>query len=316
MISNNEDERSACEDLLLDYLNEPKFTPAADVESVKKIPAEYTSTLRSILVLFFILFPLEFMNLILHEGGHALSYLALGAKITSITTLYVHPFEFAGYVRPIQFWNNPWSHVAGYTVSILASLFIFILLWRRRSASNLPLVMLFPFVTLTAGIEAIEIMMTRTGDFYNILFLTGLPPTLFYVIGSILLVVGVFFLVSLLPIFGLALGDWRSLLVVPTALLMWKILSIIVANHFVPGSSIDVQYNLGREILMGVNSSPIFEVIIGVVLSMAYILLYRCAYRRLPSGLKTEKVNLTWRSLRGPILLCVISMIIGLIFIL
>lgn len=293
MIRYNEDEHSACEGHLLDNKIESKFSPAAGVESEKKTPTGYTSTLRSILALFFILFPLEFMNLVLHEGGHALAFLALGAKITSITTLYVHPFEFAGYVRPIQFWYNPWSHVAGHTVSILASSFIFILLWRRRSASKLPLVMLFPFVALTAGIEAIESMMTRTGDFYNILYLTGLPPTLFYVIGSILLVVGIFFLVSLLPIFGLAPGDWRSILVVPTALLMWKILSTIVANHFVPGSSIDVQYNLGREILLGVNGSPIFEVIIGVVLAMAYILLYRCAYRRLPPGLKTEKVSLS-----------------------
>jgi hypothetical protein len=316
MISNNEDERRAYQGHTFDNTIESKITPTAGVESVKKTPTGYTSTLRSILALFLILFPLEFMNLVLHEGGHALSYLALGAKITSITTLYVHPFEFSGYVRPIQFWSNPWSHVAGYTVSILASLLIFILLWRRCSTSNLPLVMLFPFVALTAGIGAIESMMTRTGDFYNILYLTGLPPTLFYALGSILLVIGIFFLASLLPIFGLAPGDWRSLLVVPTALLMWKILSTFVANHFVPGSSIDVQYNLGREILMGVNSSPIFEVIIGVVLALVYILINHWAYRRLPSGLKTEKVNLTWRSLRRPILLCVISVIIGLIFIL
>jgi len=316
MISNKEDERSAYEDHVLDYKIESKFTPTAGVESANKTPTGYISMLRSILALFFILFPLEFMNLILHEGGHALSFLALGAEITSITTLYVHPFDFSGYVRPIQFWSNPWSHVAGYTVSILVSLFIFILLWRRRSAFNLPLVMLFPFVALTAGIGAIESMMIGTGDFYNILYLTGLPPTLFYVIGIILLLPGVFFLVSLLPTLGLAPGDSRSLLVIPTALLMWKILSTIVANHFVPGSSIDIQYNLGREILMGVNGSPIFEVVIGVVLAVVYILLNRWVYRKLPPVLKTEKVSLSWGSLRRPILFFAISVIIGLIFIL
>ena len=316
MVSNIENAHSVFAGHLLDYKIETKLSPAAGVESVKKTPAEYTSTIMSILALFFILFPLEFMDLILHEGGHALAFLALGAKITSITTLYVHPFEFAGYVRPIQFWHNPWSHVAGHTVSILASSFIFIYLWRRLSVSNLPLVMLFPFIALTAGIEAIESMMIRTGDFYNILYLTELSPTLFYVLGTILFVVGVFFLVSLLPLFGLDPGDKRSLLVIPAALLFWKVLSAIVANHFVPGSSIDVQYNLGREILMGVNSSPILEIIIGVVLAVVYILLYRWAYLRLPTGLRTEKVSLTRRDLRNSAILFAISVILGLIIIL
>lgn len=277
--------------------------------------AGVASTLRSILMTFFILFPLNFMGLILHEGGHALADLAQGAAISSITHLYVHPFDFAGYVRPIQFWSNPWGHASGHVVAILASLLIFILVWRRRSVSNLPLAMLFPFTAILAGIGAVENMLLRTGDFYNILYLTGLPPTLFYALGIILAVVGVAFFVSLFPLLGLAPEDRRSLIVVPAALFMWKVLSAVVANRFVPGSSIDIQYNLAGEILMGANSSPIIEVIIGVVLAVVYVALYRRVNRRLPNGLQSEKVGVTWRDLWTPGLLFAISLVLGLVMI-
>jgi hypothetical protein len=273
------------------------------------------STLRSILMTFFILFPLNFMGLIFHEGGHALADLAQGAAISSITHLYVHPFDFSGYVRPIQFWYNPWGHASGHVVAILTSLLIFILVWRRRSVSNLPLAMLFPFTAILAGIGAVENMLLRTGDFYNILYLTGLPPTFFYALGIILAVVGVAFFVSLFPLLGLAPEDRRSLIVVPAALFMWKVLSAVVANHFVPGSSIDLQYNLAGEILMGANSSPLFEVIIGVVLAVTYVVLYSRVYRRLPLGLQTEKVGIAWGDLRSPALLFTFSVILGLIII-
>ena len=293
-------------------VNGPSPTASADVWNVTSWVA---STLRSILLTFFTLFPLSFMGLILHEGGHALADLAEGASVTSITHLYVHPFDFAGYVRPIQFWYNPMGHASGHVVSILASLLIFVLVWRRRSVSNLPLAMLFPYIAITAGIGAVENIQLRTGDFYNILYLTGLPPTVFYVLGITLAVAGVSLFVSLFPLLGLAPEDRRPLLVVPAALFMWKVLSAIVANRFVPGSSIDVQYNLAGEILMGVNSSPLFEVIIGVVLALTYVVLYRRVYRRLPLSLQTEKVNIAWGDLRNPALLFTFSVILGLIII-
>ena len=293
-------------------VNEPSPTTSADVWNATSWVA---STLRSILMTFFTLFPLSFMGLILHEGGHALADLAEGASVTSITHLYVHPFDFAGYVRPIQFWYNPMGHASGHVVSILASLLIFVLVWRRRSVSNLPLAMLFPYIAITAGIGAVENIQLRTGDFYNILYLTGLPPTVFYVLGITLAVVGVSFFVSLFPLLGLAPEDRRSLLVVPAALFMWKVLSAIVANRFVPGSSIDLQYNLAGEILMGANSSPILEVIIGMILAVTYVVLYRIVYRRLPLGLQTEKVSITWGDLRSPALLFTFSVILGLIII-
>jgi hypothetical protein len=50
---------------------------------------ELRSSLKSILLLFFSLFPVYFLYLIFHEGGHALLYLIRGG---TVTVLYAHPF--------------------------------------------------------------------------------------------------------------------------------------------------------------------------------------------------------------------------------
>jgi len=267
--------------------------------------------LRSTLLLFCLVFPLNFMTLILHEGGHALNTLAHGV---SITILYVHPFSFAGYNRPVGAWNSVWFHALGTVVPLLVSLLIFILLWKRRSISNLPLVMLFPWIAILSGVGVIYIP-ARTGDYYNIMHLTGLPGAVFYVPGILLILVGIFFFVSLLPLLGLAPEDGRSLFAVPASLLLWSILSIPVAYLFVPGSPIDVQYQLGGEIIQTANTTPILAGIIGVLIAAIYVGLYRWIYPKLPAWLPTETVSLTWKDLRLPALLAAVSVILGLIVI-
>jgi hypothetical protein len=267
--------------------------------------------IRSTLFLFCLFFQLTFMFMILHEGGHALDTLAHGV---SIKILYVHPFSFAGYARPLADWNNVWMHISGTVVSLLVSLLIFILLWKRRSISNLPLVMLFPWIAILSGVGVIYIP-ARTGDFYNIMQLTGLPGVVFYVPGILLILVGIFFFVSLLPLLGLGMEDGRSLFPVPAGLLLWSILSIPVAYLFVPGSPIDVQYQLGGEIIQTANTTPILAGIMGVLIAAIYVGLYRWVYPRLPALLRTETVQLAWKDLRLSALLATISVILGLIII-
>jgi hypothetical protein len=251
------------------------------------------------------------MFMILHEGGHALDILAHGV---SIKILYAHPFSFAGYARPLADWNNVWMHISGTVVSLLVSLLIFILLWKRRSISNLPLVMLFPWIAILSGVGVIYIP-AQTGDYYNIMQLTGLPGAVFYVPGILLILVGIFFFVSLLPLLGLAPKDARSLFPVPAGLLLWSILSIPVAYLFVPGSPIDVQYQLGGEIIQTANSTPIMAGIMGVLIAAIYVGLYRWIYPKLPAWLRSETVNLTWKDLRLPGILWAVSVVVGLIII-
>jgi hypothetical protein len=269
------------------------------------------AVIRSALLLFCLVFPLTFMHSILHEGGHALDLLAHGL---SITILYAHPFCFAGFARPMPTWNSVWMHASGTVVALLVSLLIFILLWKRRSISNLPLVMLFPWIAILSGVGVIYIP-ARTGDFYNIMHLTGLPGAVFYVPGVLLILLGIFFFVSLLPLLGLAPEDGRCLFAVPAGLLLWSILSIAVAYLFVPGSPIDVQYPLRDEIIQTANSAPIMAGIMGVLIAAIYVGLYRWMYPRLPAWLRSETVNLTWKDLRLPALLAASSVVIGLIVI-
>lgn len=270
------------------------------------------TVIRSTLLLFCLVFQLNFMTLILHEGGHALNTLAHGV---SVTILYVHPFSFAGYGLPMPTWNNTvWFHAMGTVVSLLVSLLLFILLWKRRSISNLPLVMLFPWIAILSGVGVIYIP-AQTGDYYNIMQLTGLPGAVFYVPGILLILLGIFFFVSLLPLLGLAPEDGRSLFAVPAGLLLWSILSMPVAYLFVPGSPIDVQYQRGGEIIQTANSTPIMAGIMGVLIAAIYVGLYRWIYPKLPAWLRSETVNLTWKDLRLPALLAASSVVIGLIVI-
>jgi hypothetical protein len=269
------------------------------------------TVIRSTLLLFCVVFQVNFVFMILHEGGHALDILAHGV---SIKILYAHPFSFSGYARPLADWNNVWMHISGTVVSLLVSLLIFILIWKRRSISSLPLVMLFPWTAILSGIGVIYIP-ARTGDYYNIMQLTGLPGAVFYVPCILLVLLGIFFIVSLLPLLGLAPEDARSLFPFPAGVLLWSILSITVAYLLVPGSPINVQYQLGDDIIQTANSAPITAGIMGVLIVAVYVGLYRWIYPKLPAWLRTDTVQLAWKDLRLPALLAAVSVILGLIVI-
>ena len=268
-------------------------------------PGERLPALRSTLLLFCLLFPLKFMLLILHEGGHALYNLVRGALII----LYVHPFAFDGFSRP-TIDNSIWTHVLGLAVATPAALLISLPFWKRRSLANLPLAMLFPWVVAADGLYC----MLLQGDSRNLVQVTGLPGSIFIALGVLAVVSGYFLLFSLFPLLGLSPQDRKSLFVVPAAIFLWGFLSMIVAHLVVPGSPIDAEYSLAREILSGANSffiGTIFWALLGVL----YVTLFRRVYPKLPAGLRMETVSLTWKDLRIPGLLAAISVILGLIVI-
>jgi hypothetical protein len=285
---------------------EPALVTTAE-QKRPELPAR-TSMLRSALLLFLLAFPVYFMFLFFHEGGHALHTLALGG---SVSMFYVHPFPMAGYALPPFDWKNVWFHAAGATMVLLVSLLIFVLSWKRRSVSLLPLVMFFPWAAIGQGFVMLMVM----DDFNNIVELTGLSPIIFQVTGLLLIIAGIFFFVSLFPLLGLDPRNLRSLYVVPGALFLWTVVGLIAGYLFVPGSPIDVEYGLGDEILATARSSLTLYVIFGVVLAGIYVTLYRWLYPKLPEWLRTETVGLTWKDLRLPALLAVISVILGILFI-
>lgn len=268
-----------------------------------------TSMLRSTLLLFLLAFPVYFMVLLFHEGGHALHTLAVGGQIS---LFYIHPFPMAGYGRPpVEYWENVWLHAAGPALGLLVSLLIFLLFWKRRSVSSLPLLMVFPMAAIGQGFVMLMVM----GDFTNIVLLTGLSPTIFRVMGLIIGVAGIFLFVSLFPLLGLAPKDLRSLFAVPAALFLWALVGLIVGTLVVPGSPADVVHGLGEEILAIARTSLVLYLVFGLVLAGAYVTFYRWLYPRLPAWLRTETVALTWKDLRLPGLLAVVSVVVGLVII-
>jgi hypothetical protein len=247
-----------------------------------------------------------FLSSIFHEGGHALATLIEGETVWSF---YVHPFTFTGFVRPVV--DTAWRFASAYIISILVSVMIFILLWKRRSVSNLPFVMLFPWGAIIQGLQ----MLSLSGDTYNIMRITGLPAIVFLGLGFVLVCAGIFFLLSLFPLLGLAPGDRKSLLVVPAVFFLQSIFGMLVAHLFVPGSPADTRYLEGGMIINSANNVAIFLPIVGVLLAVIHITLFRKIYPKLPAWLQTETVNLTWKDLRLPALLAVICVILGLIII-
>jgi hypothetical protein len=268
--------------------------------------------LQSTLLVFFLFFPVTFMYLFLHEGGHALVNLIEGDPVRF---LYAHPFSFLGYVRPMGDYYSIWLHASGTVFEILVSAVVFILLWKHRSFYTLPFLLVLPWSALYEGIGGFFDILGHSGDYHNILIITRWSPIPFYVISLILIVVGIFFLSSLFPLLGLAPENKRSLFVLPVGMVLYSLLGLPIAYLLVPGSPIDLQYHVATEIITSANVKPIFMGSVGILLALIYITLYRGLYRRIPAGLRTEVVRLSWRDLWYPGLLFIISTILGLMVI-
>jgi hypothetical protein len=245
------------------------------------------------------------MGTTLHEGGHALANLLQGG---TVTLFYVHPFAFSGYVRPVV--DSVLAHALGYGMGTLLPLLIFILIWKRRSISNLPLIMLFAFGAILSGMT-----MNQGYDVGNLVRLTGLPVSLFTAMGILLLITGIFLMISTFPLLGLAPENIKSILVIPAAFFIQGVIGLLVAYLCIPGSPADTRYLLGYDLMMIAHMSAILIPIVGLFLAVIYVSLYRWIYRKLPAGLRTETVNLTLKDLRLPAVLAVISMTLGLIII-
>jgi hypothetical protein len=272
----------------------------------RKHPSERLPALRSMLLLFGLLLLFRFVQLVLHEGGHALYLVARGIPFT----LYVHPFILSGYSRP-AIDSSLWKDILGSLTALPLSLLITLPFWKRRSLALLPLAMLFPYVALfhdgfnVLGLE---------GDFRNLVQVNDISPVPFYILGALIIVVGLVSLFSLLPLLGLDPKDKKVLIVIPAALFLQSAISFLVAYLFVPGSPIDREYFLGQEIIAQANAF-IPQTVIGLILAVLYLTLYRKIAVRLPAWLRTETVALTWKELHLPALLATVSVILGLIII-
>jgi hypothetical protein len=283
--------------------------PIKEIKDSKAESNVRTSVILAFLLFFCVLISLNFWNLLFHEGGHALADLIDG-NITKV--LYAHPFTFAGLARPI-FRDKVLNHAAGPVMGVLVPLLIFIPLWKRRSTALLPLVMVFPFAAISAGGSVSNI--AWTGDYHQIIRLTGLPEAAIVIPGLVMLVIGIFLYLCLFPLLGLCPKDWRVLLVLPAVILLWGGVSVLVAHLVVPGSPIDTIYHEGTLVIWSAEVNMLGYLLNAVVLAVIYFTLFRWIYPRLPSWLRSETVLLTWKDLRIPALSAAACVILGLILI-
>jgi len=127
--------------------------------------------------------------------------------------------------------------------------------------------------------------------------------------------IGMFFTISFFPLLGLKPENRNTIWVLPVGMLLWALPGLGIAHWIVPGSSIDVQYNLATEIIQVATFWLPMMVALGIVLALFYVTLYRKIYRKLPASLLTETKELVWKDLRWPAMWFVISVVIGLIVI-
>ena len=273
----------------------------------RKRPSERNPAIISTLLLFCGLFPISFLGFVLHEGGHALANLMLGGTVWDF---YVHPFTFSGFVRPITDASNVWTHALGYITNLLVSFVIFFLLWKRRSAANLPLVMLFPFWATYQGL----LILMLNGDTANIMQVTDLPAIMFIVLGLALTCSGLLFLIALFPLLGLTPRDRKSLLIIPAAFSLYSLVGWLVAHWVVPGSDFNYRYLDGAGIIESANMMAVAMPILGGLLAIVYVMLYHKLQSKLPV-MRTETASLGLKDLRLPAVLAVVSVILGLIII-
>jgi hypothetical protein len=271
----------------------------------RKQPTERIPVLRSTVLLILLLMTVLFLQGVLHEGGHAMYSLVNGLSVK----LFVHTFFFSGFSRPIIPNAGIFYDILGSATALLVSILITLPFWKRRSLSLLPLVLLFPYSAMTDGFNVMGVM----GDFQNVVQKTGLNSVLFLVPGILIFCIGVISFFSLLPLIGLDPRDYKTLFVLPTAMWVISVLSLLVAHLFVPGSFINLKYFAGREILLSVNN--FLFLYFGIVLAVLYVTLFRRIYPRLPAWLRTEVVRPTWKDLRLPGILWSVCVTIGLIII-
>jgi hypothetical protein len=272
---------------------------------IRKRPGERLSTLRSTVLMFLLFMLVVFSWGVLHEGGHSLYLLAQGIPVT----LYVHPFSFSAFSRPIVPGMGIWKDILGSSAALPVSLLISAPFWKRRSLALLPLVMLFPVSAMGDGFN----VMGFFGDFWNLVQLTGLPAPLFWVLGALILSIGIIAFLSLLPLAGLDPRDNKALFVLPAAMWLISALSLLVAHGFVPGSPINLEFFAGQEILRSVNG--FYFLYFGIGLAILYVTLFRRLYPRLPAWLRNETITPAWKDLRLPGICWAVCVVIGLIIV-
>jgi|GEM_PF-5689248 len=273
---------------------------------------QFSTSWKAVVLLAVTMYPVSFLHVLFHEVGHALMAFAYGE---SGIQLFIHPFAFSCYARPIVTLDNGLYHLAGPLAGLLIPLVIFLIARRWRSPRSLFLVMLFPWSLLWEGLNMLAIL-TNTGDFYNLAMLTGIPTMLFAVIGIALMLAGTLMIDSRLPLAGIKPDNYNSLWVVPLSVILWSLPSFLVACWLIPKSDFVIQWQLQEEIQTVARMWLFLMAAIGLLLGSAHVTLYRLLDRRFKKKRKQSIITIRWRDMVLPTVWGVLSVAVGLVWVL
>jgi hypothetical protein len=258
----------------------------------------YSSISQPILLLLFSYFSAYYLQLVIHELGHGIVGMIKGYAFVGI---FANPF-LGAHAEIIPGTASLEGAISGEVFLLLVSSIIAIMLRKRQSSSNLPLLMIFPTALIFQGIENTIALADPMSDFNYVMNITGLSVAVFYAIGIIFICLGILVFTSLFPLLGLGLEDRRSFIVVPFGLSLYNVLVVIFAYVFAPAS-------IARGYMFLVIGASL-----GVILAVVYTTLYPRFYHWLLPYLHTERANLAWKDLRMPGILFAVLMVLGLLF--
>ncbi|NSW50875.1 MAG: hypothetical protein HPY85_00020 [Anaerolineae bacterium] len=271
----------------------------------RKQPEQRLPALRSVLLLFFLFMFARFAHLILHEGGHSIYPWIKGMPVT----LYIHPFLFQGYSRPIID-ESIWKDILGSVVALPIGALLYLLGWKHRSTWLFPILFLVPYIALVDGFNVMGFM----GDFRNLCETNGLPAAPFLLVGGVIVLFGFITLMSLFPLAGLDPRNQKTILILPMALYLASMVTFVTAHLFVPGSWFNKEYFLAGVIVPSANTF-LFTFLLGIFFAAVYLTLFRKWAPRLPEWLHAEITPVTWKTLLLPGLLWMVSITVGLLVI-
>ena len=230
-------------------------------------------------------------GVVVHEFGHS-----VGAAIVDVPVegIVLHPFGLSyndyGDIRGVSRLRLGVESAAGPVLNLFAGVGVSLVVWGRRSARWLPVVMWGPLALVQEGVAMIIGLVDYPdveSDWVRVMN-AGVPPAMIGLAVAVLLVAGSVWLLLLMPLAGISAEDpyWTKLLVflagVPLLLLGAVVYLGVIGSS---GSSPAGMVQQNRSIALGAS--------VGLVASLSA--LHRPLFARLERISHTETSPVSWR---------------------
>jgi len=227
-----------------------------------------------------------------HEFGH---YLASDFQGVPDVRIVLHPFDLSYGIyggdlsqalgTPLR---RAFNGASGPLLNVLLGGIVGLLLWRKRSSSWLPVLMLGPVALIQEGANMIGGIIDYpniSSDWVDVM-LEGVPPIVIGVLAVVLLAAGSVWMLLLLPLAGIRADDasWRKLLILLAGIPMFHLSAVIYLT--VVGSSPTPAGWALQNRLVALGASIILMLVLTTLYKPLFLLLDRISH--------TSPAQLSW----------------------